>query len=831
MKLINLILTLGLMTILSACGGGGGGGGGTGGSPAPPSIPICLDSNSSNLGQSTPCICNAGYEISPDGTSCSAPTGTAYTYSASYTSYSPAQSATTACSGTVTTTRTMTCVRSDSLVVSNSFCSADPNPTSTVLSKAGSVIVTPTNPSLANGTEYLTCVAGATTGTRSILCDANYTILGSTLATQTCVAAAYNATFSTYSPTQAATTACSGTVTTTRTISSCRRVSDNVLVSNSLCTDPTPNSTVLSKPGVVAVTPTNPSLSNGFQYKSCLEGQTSGTEYISCSSNYHTEGSTLANQNCYSNTRSCSPMPIGVTAGTQTWDGSSYGTCVATACNTGAGYSLSSGTCSLVSERLMFKSKFAIQIMPDNTLKGWGLNEQSQLGQGDTSNKASPVTINLGTGLTAKKVYTNGLSTCAILNDNSVKCWGSNTSGQLGVGDTTARTSPTAVNLGVGKTAKEIIVGGLSYCAILNDNSLSCWGKNSNGELGSGSTSNLTSPNAVNVGSGRTVSKVIMTQSSSNNTTCAILDDASVKCWGYNAQGQVADGTTTDRSSPSAVKLTPSTFLTSVKDIMFTSNYLSPDSVSVCAILNNDSLSCWGYNANGRLGLNDTANRTYASAVSVGVGRTVKKMYGSLAGFMCVIMDDSNVKCWGKNDAGQLGDNSTTERTYPVAITFPSSKTVKELVLGNLGSNCAIHTDNSLSCWGNNYRGQLGLGTNDITVYVPTAVNLSSKTVKSVVSTSDYVTCLILNDSTVKCSGDNVYGSQGTGVSQFYTTSFADVNLGSGITAVELRSEYYGVCALASDNKVYCWGSNEKGKTGYGSLATTYTTTPYEVNY
>jgi len=826
MKLNKLILTLGLMTILSACGGGGGGG-----ASAPQSISICLDSNSSNLGKPIPCICNAGYEISPDGISCSILTGTAYTYSASYTSYSPIQSATIPCSGTVTTRRTMTCLRSDSLVVNNSFCSSDQNPTSTVLSKAGSISVTPTNPSLTNGTEYLTCSTGTTTGTRSILCQVNYTISGSTLATQTCATASYTATFTTYSPTQVATTACSGTVTTTRQISSCRRVSDNVLVSNTLCTDPIPNSTVLSKPGLVSVTPTNPSLSNGTQFKSCSEGQIIGTEFISCNYNYHSEGTTLVNQNCYSNTRSCSPMPTGVTEGTQTWGVASYGSCVATACNTVSGYSLAGGVCSLVSERLTFNGSFGIQIMPDNTIKGWGLNEQIQLGQGDVLNKPSPVTINLGTGLTAKKVFSNTVSTCAILNDNSVKCWGLNNFGQLGVGDTVIHYLPTeTLNLGIGKTAKDIIVGAWNFCAILNDDSLSCWGANQYGEIGQDYPANKTSPTAVNLGIGRTVSKVIMTNNSSYNTTCAILDDTTVSCFGYNNSGELGQGDSLEKTSPRTVKITPTTNLTGVKDIMILSDKGNTDRSSICAILTNNSLSCWGYNADGRLGVADTTNRLYASPVNLGTGRTVKKIYANKIGYMCSILDDSTVKCWGKN-WGQLGDNSSINRTYPVSISFPSSKTVKELVLGNLGANCAIHTDNSLSCWGNNYRGQLGVGTNDITVNVPTSVDLSSKTVKSVASTADYVTCLILNDSTVKCSGDNTYGSLGTGISQSYSKSFEDVNLGSGITAVELRLGAYSVCALASDNKVYCWGLNSKGQIGGGSLATEYTRIPGKINY
>lgn len=821
----NFIFGLFIVSFLTACSGGGGPGGGI---TVEPTIPepenVCLDLNASNLGLASPCVCNSGYDLNDQG-QCEIPGGGTYTYNATYSDYYPQQSQTIACSGSNTTARTITyCLRSDNQFVSTTLCS-DFSPTSTVSSKAGSVAVAATNGSLSNGTEYMTCSAGATTGSRDVVCNSNYSRTGTSVANYNCVLASYTATYTSYAPTQAATTACSGEVVTSRSIATCRRNSDNVLVANGFCSDSTPNATVLSKVGTISVSPTNPSLVNGNEYMSCLEGATSGGRAITCNSSYHIEGTALATQNCFANVKTCSPMPTGTTAGTQTWNGSTYNSCVATTCS--AGYTLSSGSCvedtSLAS--LLFKGKMALQIMADNSLEGWGLNEQSQLGQGDTSNKNAAVTINLGSGKTAKKVYSNGFSTCAILNDDSVKCWGSNTSGQLGVGDTTNRTTPTAVNLGSGFTAKELIVGGLSYCAILNDNSVKCWGKNSQGELGVGSNSNQTSPAAISFGVGRSVKKLIMTKSSSYNTSCAILDDDTLRCWGYNAQGQIGDASTTDRNTPRTISLGTGK---TAKSVAFLNSTVSPDSVSTCAILNDDSLSCWGYNAQGKLGVGDTTNKTSPTAVNLGAGRTITKLYNHSLEAACALLDNSTVKCWGDNSVYQLADNTTTDKTSPQAVAFPSSKAVKEVYLGNDNSNCVVHTDLTLSCWGNNVRGQLGLSSSTTSFGTAQAVSLA-KTVKKVVS-SDYLICLINSDNTVSCSGDNVYGSLGTGSSSTLSTVFADVNLGSGKTAKELVSDNYGTCAVLNDNSVKCWGLNEKGKLGVGNN-TSYYNSPQAVVY
>jgi alpha-tubulin suppressor-like RCC1 family protein len=162
--------------------------------------------------------------------------------------------------------------------------------------------------------------------------------------------------------------------------------------------------------------------------------------------------------------------------------------------------------------------------------------------------------VDLGTGKTASAIATGNEHACALLNDGSVKCWGHNDSGQLGLGDTSYRgdgpnemgDNLPAVDLGTGKTASAIVAGGYHTCALLNDGTVKCWGFNIYGQLGLGDTSYRgDGPNemwdnlpAINLGTGTTASAIV----AGLYHTCALLNDDSVKCWGYNGHGQLGLG-------------------------------------------------------------------------------------------------------------------------------------------------------------------------------------------------------------------------------------------------------------------------------------------------
>ena len=176
-----------------------------------------------------------------------------------------------------------------------------------------------------------------------------------------------------------------------------------------------------------------------------------------------------------------------------------------------------------------------------------GEAQYGQLGYGDTTDKTSPdsSSIDLGTGRTAIQIACGSNHTCVILDDGTVKCWGYNNNGQLGLGDTNNRGDGSSemgdnlpiVDLGTGRTAVQISASQSHTCVIPDDGSVKCWGNNIDGQLGYGDTNNrgdgsneMNNLPVVDLGTGRTAIQI----SSGNNHTCVILDNGSVKCWGEN---------------------------------------------------------------------------------------------------------------------------------------------------------------------------------------------------------------------------------------------------------------------------------------------------------
>jgi alpha-tubulin suppressor-like RCC1 family protein len=310
-------------------------------------------------------------------------------------------------------------------------------------------------------------------------------------------------------------------------------------------------------------------------------------------------------------------------------------------------------------------------VLDNNTLKCWGRNDMGQEGMGDFTTRLSPSTstVNLGSLRTAHATVAFPVAaghehTCIILDNSTVKCWGENTDGQLGYGDTTLRTAPdaNAINLGTGLTAKAIATGVSYTCALLSNNTVKCWGRNDDGQLGYGDTAIRLSPPAtsVNLGTGRTA-KAIAT---GGTTTCAILDNNTVKCWGYNGSAQLGLGDTTPRLSPSSTAI----------DLGSGQTALSIDvgSQHVCVVLATNQVKCWGQNASGQLGtwqemfdnfdttIGERANEmgNFLAMVYQGAGRAVKAVTTGFA-HTCFLLDSNQVRCTGTNFNGQLGQGNT----------------------------------------------------------------------------------------------------------------------------------------------------------------------------
>ena len=252
-------------------------------------------------------------------------------------------------------------------------------------------------------------------------------------------------------------------------------------------------------------------------------------------------------------------------------------------------------------------------ILDNGDLKCWGSDNNGQLGDGGTIDPNDPhaytsapssTAIDLGTGRTAVAVSAGREHTCAILDNGDLKCWGDDSKGQLGDGGTntdTSAPSSTAIDLGTGRTAVAVAAGNTHTCAILDNGEAKCWGSDSSGQLGDGGgTTHNTytytaapSSTAIDLGTGRTA----VALSAGLKSTCAILDNGEAKCWGDYARGLLGLGQFTGQTNAYAPPSTAIDFGTGRTAVAISTGW-----EHACALLNDGNLSCWGNDNNGRLG-------------------------------------------------------------------------------------------------------------------------------------------------------------------------------------------------------------------------------------
>ena len=252
---------------------------------------------------------------------------------------------------------------------------------------------------------------------------------------------------------------------------------------------------------------------------------------------------------------------------------------------------------------------------------------------------------------------------CARLADGTVRCWGLNTNGRLGDGTTTQRTSPVTVLSAAATPLAGVVsvsAGGSHSCAVLTSGAVRCWGNNANGQLGTGLTTSLSfaSTNVVGISTATQVS-------AGTSHSCARLADGTVRCWGLNTNGRLGDGTTTQRTSPVTVLSAAATPLAGVVSV-------SAGGSHSCAVLTSGAVRCWGNNANGQLGTGLTTSLSFASTIATGIASGVNVSAG---GSHTLLVSTSSVlssvvNAMGLNTNGQLGDGSVTQRTAPTQLVL-----------------------------------------------------------------------------------------------------------------------------------------------------------------
>lgn len=378
-----------------------------------------------------------------------------------------------------------------------------------------------------------------------------------------------------------------------------------------------------------------------------------------------------------------------------------------------------------------------------------------------------------------------GAFSCAILSKGQVRCWGFGIAGRLGYGNTNSigddETPDTAgpVDLGLNRSATSLVAGNGFTCAILNSAQVRCWGYGVQGQLGYGNSNHIGdsetpgSVEPVDLGPGNTATEI----TAGNGQTCVILNTRQVRCWGYAINGQLGFGNTNNIGddelpvSVAPVNLGPGR----------TAAAISAGDFHTCAILDTGQVRCWGNGANGRLGyanpntIGDDETPDAAGPVDLGPGRRAVAISAGGA-HTCAILDTGKVVCWGSGSSGQLGYGNASDigdDETPVSAGSVSLGPGQTAVAIAAGRlhTCAIMSTGALRCWGAGASGQLGYGN------------------------------------TNNVGDDEIPQTQ------------APVNLGPGRSAVAITAGGGHTCAALDTGDVRCWGDGSSGQLGYGNVS------------
>jgi alpha-tubulin suppressor-like RCC1 family protein len=317
-------------------------------------------------------------------------------------------------------------------------------------------------------------------------------------------------------------------------------------------------------------------------------------------------------------------------------------------------------------------------------LYGWGRNNSGQLGLGNRTDYSSPKQVGLLTNWL--NIASNSDVGMAIKADGTLWTWGSNNSfGQLGLGNTTAYSSPKQV--GALTNWSKISSPNLSSFAVKTDGTLWSWGANTDGQLGLGNRTNYSSPKQIGALTGW------LEISSGSYFSLAVKTDGTLWSWGTNDSGQLGLGNTTKYSSPKQVGALTNWLKVSAGQYRFSA-----------AVKTDGTLWAWGRNLLGQLGLGNTTN--YSSPKQVGALTTWLAIAGGEY-FCMAIRTDGTLWSWGRNNSGQLGLGNRTNYSSPVQV---GALTTWSKISSGTEHVMAIKTDKTLWSWGAGAFGRLGLG-------------------------------------------------------------------------------------------------------------------------
>lgn len=287
--------------------------------------------------------------------------------------------------------------------------------------------------------------------------------------------------------------------------------------------------------------------------------------------------------------------------------------------------------------------------------------------------------------------------------------------------------------------------------------------------------------------------------------TCGLTPDSTAYCWGRNTEGESGDGTSTNRVRPVPVA-------TSLKFASMTAG-----TFHTCALTAAGVAYCWGWNLSGSLGVGDTDRRLVPTAV---VGGQHFERLESGDEVTCGITRERDPYCWGWNRSGQLGALTTETCSAWACATVPlrvETPTPLGAVVPGGTMTCALDLDGAASCWGQNDYGQLGNGTRDASGPQPVTGSLAFREIAPGLAH----VCAITAAGHAYCWGDNGAGQLGAVASDAcgnITCSSVPLRVSGDVTFRSIGTGSFHSCGLATNGTAYCWGKGDDGQLGNGAL-------------
>lgn len=412
----------------------------------------------------------------------------------------------------------------------------------------------------------------------------------------------------------------------------------------------------------------------------------------------------------------------------------------------------------------------------ENLLKCWGANFYGQLGGASTTPQYLPAEVPSIEGSRVKSLAIGDEFSCAAYDSGEVNCWG----GKMSSG------APVLIQ---GIKAKSLHAGYRHVCAVSLDSLPYCWGSNSNGQLGAGSQDSYDIPLLV-----ESIGEVVSLSADEANT-CAVTKTNEVWCWGSNSHSQL--GGFQDSFSQTPVK---------IENLTIKPDLVAVGSTHVCALEIEAAVECWGNNQFFQLG---SAERTThkipikvedsTSGVEIDAGQD----------HTCMILSSGGMVCWGAYWEGQLGTGSVTNEVYAPAPVINLNSAVSGMSVGQ-DHVCAALVSGDVKCWGLNKNGQLGLGIS------PSKISRPITSGASQVYAAGSTTCALTTEESVKCWG--AYWEDDSNTDLIIVPTVVSEGE-SSVVQFAIGADHH--CMIKKDNQLRCWGGNEHGQVGIGSLSDT----------